>query len=88
METEELERGAVSYDVYLYIFKSMGWPIISAYLVFRILQEVANIWRQFWLAEWAKAGISINITIDIVSGITPNDLKIRCNYCLRKINRH
>lgn len=65
MEAEELERGAVSLQVYAYLFKSMGWPLVAAYLVSRILQEVGNIGRQFWLAVWSQTGV--NVTTDLVS---------------------
>ena len=67
MEVEELERGAVSYKVYTYLMKSMGWPLVLVYLLCRVLQEVANIGRQFWLAIWSEAGTYPNVTANSVS---------------------
>ncbi|XP_072025399.1 ATP-binding cassette sub-family C member 9-like [Amphiura filiformis] len=72
MEAEELERGSVSYEVYLYLLKSMGWPTIISYLIFRILQEVANIGRQFWLAAWSDAGVVLNRTANSTEEVDSN----------------
>ncbi len=77
MEAEELERGAVSYQVYLYLIKSMGWPSIVIYLIFRVLQEVANIARPLWLAEWTDASIPLNATFNAVSDIKKRSVQWR-----------
>ena len=60
IQDEELERGAVSYRMFFYLFKSMGHPITIAYIVCRLLLEGCNVYRIFWLAFWSGSAVTVN----------------------------
>ncbi|XP_072025842.1 ATP-binding cassette sub-family C member 9-like [Amphiura filiformis] len=61
-QDEELERGSVSFRVYKYLVKSMGWPIVITYFIFRLALEGCSLGKVFWLALWSEAGENLNVT--------------------------
>lgn len=67
MVAEELERGKVSNQVYFYLLKSMGWPLVIVWMIARILLEIATLGRFFWLGTWSEEGVIVNETLATVN---------------------
>ncbi|XP_072050893.1 ATP-binding cassette sub-family C member 9-like [Amphiura filiformis] len=59
-QDEELERGSVSFRVYKYFVKSMGWPIVVIYVLLRFTLEAVTLSKLFWLAAWSEASEKVN----------------------------
>ncbi|XP_071805798.1 ATP-binding cassette sub-family C member 9-like [Asterias amurensis] len=58
IEKEEQARGSVSYTVYLYYMKNVGWGLISFVFLALITQTSLNVGKNFWLSSWSEAGLS------------------------------
>ncbi|XP_072031469.1 ATP-binding cassette sub-family C member 9-like [Amphiura filiformis] len=63
IQTEELARGSVSADTYLYYARNMGlfWAISFPFAY--MLLEAFDVARNFLLSDWAEAGLDQNRTV-------------------------
>ena len=55
-----MERGSVSYTVYLYYVQNAGWFILLLGAIFAVISTGLSIGTNFWLSAWSEAGLSIN----------------------------
>ena len=67
IEKEEMERGAVSYRVYLYYLRALGWPAIPLIALY-LLQPVFSVSTNFWLSAWSEAGVPGNDDVSSIYG--------------------
>ena len=57
IEEEDMERGSVSYKVYLFYAKSMGYLVLGTLALFVIFDMFFSISTTFWVAEWSETGL-------------------------------
>ncbi|XP_072026143.1 ATP-binding cassette sub-family C member 9-like [Amphiura filiformis] len=57
IQAEEMERGSVSYTVYWYYMKALGFPCIPM-IVFYFLHPAFTVSTNFWLSNWSEAGLT------------------------------
>ena len=61
MEQEERASGSVSYKVYLYYLKNVGWGLVSFIFAAMLMSSALNIGKSFWLSAWSEAGLSSEV---------------------------
>ena len=61
IQAEEMERGSVSYKVYMYYLKALGFPCIPM-IVFYILHPAFTVATNFWLSSWSESGLDPNVS--------------------------
>ncbi|XP_071504808.1 ATP-binding cassette sub-family C member 9-like [Diadema antillarum] len=59
IEKEEMERGSVSYKVYLYYLSAITYPIVFIVLFFILSQSGLRIVTNFWLSAWSESNLNI-----------------------------
>ena len=57
IEKEEIERGSVSYSVYMYYAGNVGWCMLLLVLIMAVLDTSLSIGTSFWLSAWSEAGL-------------------------------
>ncbi|XP_033648066.1 ATP-binding cassette sub-family C member 9-like [Asterias rubens] len=57
MEKEEMERGSVSYSVYLYYAINAGWLTFILGVILAAVNSGFLIGTNFWLSAWSEAGL-------------------------------
>ncbi|XP_071784198.1 ATP-binding cassette sub-family C member 9-like isoform X1 [Asterias amurensis] len=62
MEKEEMERGSVSYTVYMYYAVNAGWFLLLLSFIMAIINTGLSIGNNFWLSAWSEAGLGLNET--------------------------
>ena len=60
MEKEEMERGSVSYTVYMYYAVNAGWFLLLLSFIMSIINTGLSIGNNFWLSAWSEAGLGLN----------------------------
>ncbi|XP_072031466.1 ATP-binding cassette sub-family C member 9-like isoform X2 [Amphiura filiformis] len=63
IQTEELARGSVSTNTYWYYVRNMGMFWAISFIFAYMLMEAFNVARNFWLSDWAEAGLDQNRTV-------------------------
>ncbi|XP_033647299.1 ATP-binding cassette sub-family C member 9-like [Asterias rubens] len=58
IEQEEMEKGSVSYKVYLFYFHAMTWFMSISSIFGYIAHGAFTAGTNFWLSSWSEAGIS------------------------------
>ncbi|XP_041460450.1 ATP-binding cassette sub-family C member 9-like isoform X1 [Lytechinus variegatus] len=59
IEEEEKEKGSVSYKMYLYYFRAMGYWIACLMLGCVALRSGLQVATNFWLSDWSEAGLNL-----------------------------
>ncbi|XP_071784145.1 ATP-binding cassette sub-family C member 9-like isoform X2 [Asterias amurensis] len=57
VEKEEIERGSVSYSVYLYYFMNAGYFTILLSIILAVVNTGFFVGTNFWLSAWTEAGL-------------------------------
>ncbi|XP_022081586.1 ATP-binding cassette sub-family C member 9-like [Acanthaster planci] len=57
IEREEMERGSVSYVVYLYYARNVGWLLVALLAFWALVDAGLGIGTNFWLSAWSEAGL-------------------------------
>ncbi|XP_071484824.1 ATP-binding cassette sub-family C member 9-like [Diadema antillarum] len=57
IEEEEKEKGSVSYMMYLYYFKSMGYSIACLMVGCVAMRSGLQVATNFWLSDWSESGL-------------------------------
>ncbi|XP_038066901.1 ATP-binding cassette sub-family C member 9-like [Patiria miniata] len=70
IEREEMERGSVSYTVYLYYANNCGWLLIFLLGLWAFADAGVGIGTNFWLSDWSEAGLG-NETNDLTEEYFP-----------------
>ena len=63
IEQEEMEKGSVSYKVYLFYFHAMTWFMSISSIFGYIAHGAFTAGTNFWLSSWSEAGISADNVI-------------------------
>ena len=64
IEKEEIERGSVSFRVYLYYAKNVGWLLIFLVVLMAVVDAALTIWTNFWLSDWSEAGLGNKVSLN------------------------
>nr|XP_054751164.1 ATP-binding cassette sub-family C member 9-like [Lytechinus pictus]XP_054751165.1 ATP-binding cassette sub-family C member 9-like [Lytechinus pictus] len=64
IEKEEMERGSVSYRVYLYYLGAITYPVVLIVTFFILSQSGIRIGTNFWLSKWSESNLDPNATND------------------------
>ena len=62
MEKEEIERGSVSYSVYLYYFMNAGYFTILFSIILAVVNTGFFVGTNFWLSAWTEAGLQNHVS--------------------------
>ena len=62
MEKEELERGSVSYTVYLHYVRNFGVLLLLVGFLFSGLFTGFSIATNFWLSAWSESGLKNSVS--------------------------
>ncbi|XP_071803247.1 ATP-binding cassette sub-family C member 9-like [Asterias amurensis] len=58
VEKEEIARGAVSIQSYLYLVRSTGWGLSALTILAFVVHSGFAVSTNFWLSGWSEAGLS------------------------------
>ncbi|XP_072031474.1 ATP-binding cassette sub-family C member 9-like [Amphiura filiformis] len=67
IQIEELSRDSVSANTYWYYACNMGMLWAISFPFARMMLESFNISRNFWLSDWAEAGLDPNRTVEDIN---------------------
>ncbi|XP_030828553.1 ATP-binding cassette sub-family C member 9 isoform X2 [Strongylocentrotus purpuratus] len=59
IEKEEMERGSVSYRVYMYYLRAITFPVAFIVTFFILSQSGIRIGTNFWLSNWSNANANL-----------------------------
>ncbi|XP_072179239.1 ATP-binding cassette sub-family C member 9-like [Diadema setosum] len=59
---EERDRGSVSYQIYLYYFRAVGYVMTAFILVTVVIRAAAQIGTNFWLSSWSEYDLNVTGT--------------------------
>ena len=62
-DEEEMERGSVSYQVYMFFARNMSWSVAAAIVASFVLQIILQIGATFWISIWSEAGLQNEVRI-------------------------
>ena len=65
-----MERGSVSYKVYLYYLEAITYPVACIVFFFILCQSAIRIGTNFWLSAWSES--NLNSTTNVSSPHYPN----------------
>ena len=66
IEDEELERGSVSYQVYFFYARNIGWLVMSLLVLCGIIETTLQVYNGFWVSEWSEAGLTNPVSASIL----------------------
>lgn len=67
IEKEEMERGSVSYRVYMYYLRAITFPVAFIVTFFILSQSGIRIGTNFWLSNWSNANANLAPNVSIVA---------------------